>query len=79
MYRENIVKDEQNCVGNLINLERNNITRIYEGNLIDLEDYDFGRNVDLWNNVGKYNLENNKENNKENNENETVQALLGSN
>ena len=44
-----------------------------------MEDYDFGRNIDLWNNVEEYNLENNKENNEENNENEAVQALLGSN
>ena len=79
MHRENVARDEQNRVANLINLEINNVAQICEGNLIDLEEYDFGRNVDLWNNVGEYNLENNEKNNEENNENEAVQALLGSN
>ena len=46
MHRENVVRDEQNRVANLINLEINNVAQICEGNLIDLEDYDFGRNVD---------------------------------
>ena len=40
MHRENVARDEQNRVDNLINLEINNVVQICEGNLMDLEDYD---------------------------------------